>query len=150
LARFGLEVAEEKTQIMAFSHCNALAKTKFDFLGLEFRWGLGRTRKPILKRRTSRNKLRASLVNFKIWIQKYRELPKKILFCKLNRKLNGYYNYYGVTGNSQSLESFGHQVKRLLFKWLNKRSQLKSYIWKGFLELINEFGMVKPSIRHAL
>src|SRR5665811_359397 len=61
LARFGLEVAEDKTQIIEFSHCKALAKTKFDFLGFEFRWIVGRSRKPILMRRTSRNKLRASL-----------------------------------------------------------------------------------------
>ena len=63
LARFGLEVAEDKTRIIEFSHCKALAKTKFDFLGFEFRWIVGRSRKPILMRRTSRNKLRASLAN---------------------------------------------------------------------------------------
>jgi len=126
LARFGLEVAEDKTQIIAFSHCKALAKTKFDFLGFEFRWIVGRSRKPILMRRTSRNKLRASLANLKAWFQKHSGLPKKILFDKLNRKLLGYYNYYGVTGNSQSLNSFVYQVIGLLFKWLNRRSQRKS------------------------
>jgi len=34
LARFGLEVAKDKTQVIEFSHCKARAKTKFDFLGL--------------------------------------------------------------------------------------------------------------------
>jgi len=53
LASFGLEVAEDKTQIIEFSHCKARAKTKFDFLGFEFRWGVNRWGKPILKRRTS-------------------------------------------------------------------------------------------------
>ena len=33
LARLGLEVAEEKTQIIVFSHVKAKAKIKFDFLG---------------------------------------------------------------------------------------------------------------------
>ena len=116
LARFGLEVAEDKTQIIEFSHCKARAKTKFDFLGFEFRWGVNRWGKPILKRRTSRDKLRASLANFKAWFQKHSGLPKKILFAKLNRKLLGYYNYYGVTGNSQSLNSFVYQVNRSAFQ----------------------------------
>jgi RNA-directed DNA polymerase len=150
LARFGLEVAEDKTRIIEFSHCKALAKTKFDFLGFEFRWIVGRSRKPILMRRTSRNKLRASLANFKAWFQKHSGLPKKILFDKLNRKLLGYCNYYGVTGNSQSLNSFVYQVIGLLFKWLNRRSQRKSYKWEGFMELVKCFGIVKPRILHAL
>jgi len=42
LARFGLEVAEDKTQIIEFSHCKVGANTKFDFLGFEFRWGVNR------------------------------------------------------------------------------------------------------------
>jgi RNA-directed DNA polymerase len=125
LARFGLEVAEDKTQIIEFSHCKALAKTKFDFLGFEFRWYVGWKRKPLLKRRTSRTKLRASLANFKSWFKKYSGLPKEIFFAKLNRKLLGYYNYYGVTGNSQSLSSFVYHVTKLLYKWLNRRSHGK-------------------------
>ena len=149
LASFGLEVAEDKTQIIAFSHGKALAKTKFDFLGFEFRWSVGRSRRPILKRRTSRNKLRASIANFKAWCQKHSSQPKKILFAKLNRKLPGYYNYYGVTGNSQSLNSFVYQVIGLLFKWLNRRSQRKSYNWKGFKELREHFEIAKPRILHA-
>jgi group II intron reverse transcriptase/maturase len=48
LARFGLEVAEDKTQIMAFSYYKALAKTKFDFLGFEFRWGVNRWGRPVV------------------------------------------------------------------------------------------------------
>ena len=150
LACFGLEVAEDKTQIIEFSHCKALAKTKFDFLGFEFRWYVGWKRKPLLKRRTSRIKLRASLANFKSWFKKYSGLPKEILFAKLNRKLLGYYNYYGVTGNSQSLSSFVYHVTKLLYKWLNRRSQRKSYNWIGFNELLNYFGIAKPRILHAL
>jgi RNA-directed DNA polymerase len=150
LACFGLEVAEDKTQIIEFSHCKALAKTKFDFLGFEFQWYVGWKRKPFLKRRTSRTKLRVSLANFKSWFKKYSGLPKEILFAKLNRKLLGYYNYYGVTGNSQSLSSFVYHVTKLLYKWLNRRSQRKSYNWIGFNELLNYFGIAKPRILHAL
>jgi hypothetical protein len=42
LARFGLEVAKDKTRIKEFSHCKAKLKTKFDFLEFEFRWGVKR------------------------------------------------------------------------------------------------------------
>ena len=143
-------MAEEKTRIMVFSHVKARVKAKFDFLGFEFRWCVNRWGKPTMKRRTSRSKLSASIANFKAWFQKHGSLPKKILFAKLNRKLVGYYNYYGVTGNFQSLNSFVYQVKGLLFKWLNRRSQRRSYNWKGFKELVSDFEIAKPRILHAI
>jgi hypothetical protein len=104
----------------------------------------------MVKRRTSRNKFRASIANFKVWFQKHCGLPMKVLFAKLNRKLIGYYNYYGVTGNLKSLNSFVYQVKNLLYKWLNRRSQRKSYNLAGFTELGKHFGIAKPCIRHAI
>jgi len=93
LACYGFQAAEDKTRMVEFSHCKARAKTKFDFLGFEFHWGVNRWRKPVLKRRTSREKLQASLAKFKVWFRKFSGIPKKILFAKLNRKLAGYYNF---------------------------------------------------------
>ena len=148
LACYGLQVAEDKTRIIEFSHCKARSKTKFDFLGFEFRWSVSRWRKPVLKRRTSREKLRASLAKFKVWFRKYSGLPKKILFAKLNRKLLGYYNFYGIRGNSKSLNSFAYRVEQLFYKWLNRRSQRKSYNAVGFKALIKDFELIKPRICH--
>ena len=150
LTRYGLELAEDKTQLMEFSVWKPRTKMKFDFLGFEFQWGMTCSRKPILKRRTSRNKLRAAIANLKVWFQKHCGLPKKILFGKLNRKLIGYYNYYGVTGNWRSLSSFEYQLRNLLYKWLNRRSQRKSYNQAGFAELVKHFGIAKPRILHAI
>ncbi len=68
------------------------------------------------------------------------------LLYKLNSKLRGYYNYYGVRGNYDSLASFFYHAIKLLFKWLNRRSQRKSYTWTGFKELLKHFGIAKPRI----
>jgi group II intron reverse transcriptase/maturase len=154
LHRFTLEVAEEKTQLMLFSRHRLDSKTSFDFLGFEFRWGLtrrikNRVRKVILKRRTSRKKQKASLTNFRQWLKVNCSLPKKILFPRLNRKLWGYYQYYGIRGNSKSLTTFIYHVTQALFKWLNRRSQRKSYIWIGFKEMIKHFKIASPRIVHA-
>jgi len=145
---FGLQVAEDKTRMIEFSHCKVRRKPKFDFLGFEFRWGVNRWGKPILKRRTSRDKLQASLEKFKVWFKKHSGIPKKFLFKKLNRKLRGYYNYYGVRGNYKSLNSFVYRVWQLLYKWLNRRSQRKSYNVEGFKALVKDFEILKPRICH--
>ncbi|UCE08702.1 MAG: group II intron reverse transcriptase/maturase, partial [bacterium] len=57
----------------------------------------------------------------------------------MNAKLRGYYNHYGVIGNYESLNEFFYHVKRILFKWLNRRSERRSYNWAGFNELMKHF-----------
>jgi group II intron reverse transcriptase/maturase len=149
LNEFGLEVAEEKTNLMRFSPVNWKASGAFEFLGFEFRWGLGRWRKPVIKRRTARNKYRAALANFREWCRKNCRLPKQELFAKLNSKLRGYNQYYGVRGNYESLQDYFYHVTRILYKMLNRRSQRRSYNWKGFAELIRVFKLRKPRICHS-
>ena len=51
------------------------------------------------------------------------------MFRDLNAKLRGYYRYYGVQGNYPSLQQFFNRAMRILFKWLNRRSQRRSYTW---------------------
>ena len=145
LARFGLEVAAEKTNIIQFDRSS---KLRFDFLGFEIYWGKSRWGKIVLKRRTSRKKYRASIANFKQWCKKHCQLPKAILFRKLNRKLQGYWNYYGIRGNFESLADYFYHVETILLKRLNRRSQRRSYTWKSFKELLKHFRLAKPRICH--
>ena len=145
LAKFGLEVAPEKTNIIQFDRKST---KRFDFLGFETYWGRGRYGGRVLKRRTSRKKYNAALVGFKAWCQKHGHLPKALLFAKLNRKLRGYWNYYGIRGNYQSMIDYFYHIKGILFQWLNRRSQKRSYNWTGFKALLKDFPLIKPHICH--
>jgi RNA-directed DNA polymerase len=49
------------------------------------------------------------------------------MFEKTRQKLIGHYQYYGITDNSHMLGQFCLEVKKALFKWLNRRSQRKSF-----------------------
>jgi group II intron reverse transcriptase/maturase len=148
LDKFGLEVAEEKTNLIRFSPINWKASGAFEFLGFELRWGRGRWGKPVLKRRTARKKYRAALASFQDWCRKHCRLPKAVLFAKLNAKLRGYYQYYGIRGNFDSIGDFSYHALRLLFRTLNRRSQRRSYNWKGFAELLKVFKLARPRICH--
>lgn len=101
LEKFGLHVAPDKTQLLEFKNYEA-GKTRFDFLGFEFRWAMSRKGKYILAKRTSRKKLHASICNVQVWLKENRHERLPVLVKMLNRKLSGYYNYYGVIGNSAS------------------------------------------------
>jgi len=146
LEKFGLELSEEKTRVIPFSPISRPGKTSFDFLGFEYRWGKDRTGKPHVKRRTARKNLRNSLKRFNEWCKQNRHLRLPELFKKLNAKLRGYFNYFGVIDNFPSLTLFFYKAMRLLMKYLNRRSQRGSYNWAGFVQLIEQFGIVKPYI----
>jgi RNA-directed DNA polymerase len=146
LGKFGLEMSAEKTRVKRFSRDHQPGKASFEFLGFEFRWGKDRSGRPHLKRRTSRKKLRRSLRNFTDWCRANRHQRLDVLFRKLNAKLRGYYNYYGVIGNYASLTQFFKQALRILFKWLNRCSQRSRYNWRGFQELIELFNIERPRI----
>ena len=47
---------------------------------------------------------------------------------------------------SVMLYKYYNGVKRLLFKWLNRRSQRRSYNYKGFVELCKHFKVLRPKI----
>jgi RNA-directed DNA polymerase len=74
-------------------------------------------------------------------------VPKmEAIMDAVNRKLRGYWNYYGVRGNSDSLSKLFYRVNQLLFKWLNRRSQKKSYTWAGYNRMCQRYGICSPRI----
>ena len=146
LGKFGLELSAEKTQVIAFSVTPEPSQTSFNFLGFEFRSGKDRAGKGHVQRRIARKNLRNSLKRFNEWCRQNRHLRLPELFRQLNAKLRGYYNYYGIKDNSASLTQFYSQALPMLLKHLNQRSQRRSYNWKGFTQLLDQFGVEKPRI----
>ena len=138
LEKFGLAVAPEKTRQVCFDRWKGKENGRFDFLGFEFYWGKSRKRVASVKRRTSRKKHRRALKEVGEWLKRNRSMRQDWLIEKLNTKLAGHYNYYGVIGNYDSLGSFFYQVNRLFFKWLNRRSQRKSLTWLQYAERVRK------------
>lgn len=158
LYRFGLELSKEKTRIIEFgrnAEQNAKKKGKkpgtFDFLG--FTHFNDRSRKGHFKvgRRTERKKFAAKLKELNSWLKRIRNLIKlKDWWPILCAKLRGHFQYFGVSGNFAGINRFFKQSIRLVFKWLNRRSQKKSFNWKTFNEYILKVGIPQPKIHHNL
>ena len=146
LGKFGLEVSPEKTKILLFNRKELEQSETFDFLGFEFSRSISRKSRPIVKRRTSRKKLRASIAAFTVWIKENRNKKISKLMETLRSKYRGYWNYYGIIGNFASLGQFYYRSVRILFKWLNRRSQKLSYKWAGYKELLKQFSIPSPRI----
>ena len=56
-----------------------------------------------------------------------KELPLVVIWGKLALKLKGRYNYYGVSGNFESINAYHQHALLTAFKWMNRRSQKKSW-----------------------
>lgn len=154
LEKFNLEIAEEKTKIIEFGRYAEERRTKrgegkpetFDFLGLTHYCSKSKNGKFRIKRKTKRKKLKAKLKSFAEWLRKNMHTEIGNLIRQVNTKLVGYFRYYGVTDNSDSINTFGYNIRRKLFNVLNRRSQKKSLTWESFAKLLKRFPLVKPKI----
>lgn len=152
LAKFGLRLNQQKTQLLAFGKRRAWQAFKtgerlpsFDFLGFTHYWGRSRTGKARLKRQTSKKRFRRALVAINQWLRQERNAHKlPVLWKAIGQKLRGHYNYFGVTDNSPALSHFEHAVQGLLFKWLNRRSQRRSFTWESFRRYQARYPLPKP------
>jgi RNA-directed DNA polymerase len=112
----------------------------FDYLGFTHYWGRSRTGKARLKRKTSKRRLRRALVEINAWLRQERNTRKlPDLWQAVAGKIRGHLNYCGVTDNSRALQQFQRAVQRLLLKWLNRRSQRRSFTWVGFLRYTQRY-----------
>ena len=136
-----LELNEDKTKIVEF---RKEGPNTFDFLGFTFYWGKTKERVKLLKAKTSAKKLRHSILEFKLWIKGCRNRYRlKVLWKMAAEKLNGHYAYYGTTVNNK-LGFYYFTCMQLLYKWLNRRSQKKSFSLAAFQERLRQFPLPKP------
>jgi len=152
LKEFGLEVAEEKTKIIAFGknadngNDGKRKSGTFDFLGFTHYYGKGRNGVKRVMRKTSKKKLKISMARFSAWIKENMHEKQDILIEKLNRKLLGHYRYYGISDNITCLRKMRQVMQRVLFRRLNRRSQRKSYTWAGFKQYLQRNPIAEPRI----
>jgi group II intron reverse transcriptase/maturase len=153
-AIFGLELEPDKTRLIEFGRFAEENRRQrgegrpetFDFLGFTHYCSKSRKGKFRMKRKTAGKKYRAKLTEMNQWIRQNRNQRLSDLIKMLNVKLRGHYQYYGVTDNFKSNAGFLHETKRMLFKWLNRRSQRRSYTWDGFSELMKVCPLAQPRI----
>ena len=157
LGKFSLELAEDKTRIIEFGRfakTNAKKRNEkpatFNFLG--FTHYVDTSRKGFFKlgRKTDRKKMTAKLKEMKIWLKSVRTIPVREWWPVLKAKLLGHFRYYGVSGNSRSIGTYYYLIVRLVFKWINRRSQKHSMNWSEFSAYLKRYELPKPRIYHNL
>ena len=146
LAKFGLEISEDKSKIIKFGRYAGNEAGKFDFLGFTFVGGKSRKGYFTVKPQTSEKKLKAKRSKTHKWLRQNMHIPIGTLIDKLNAKLRGHYNYYGLSHNYKKMLGFYRYNVRELFKTLNRRGGKRKMNWEKFLKVLKFSPLLKPKI----
>ena len=154
--RYKLQLHPDKTRVFSFGRLekdNSISNNRkantFDFLG--FTHYCDKTRKGHFKvgRKTSAKKFRAKAKDLNLWLKKIRnQVLTKDWWRILSLKLQGHYEYYGISENYLSIYKFYKLAVKLAKKWMNRRSQKKTMSWDKTISYLVLHPLPKPSIRH--
>jgi hypothetical protein len=149
LAEYNLQLNEDKSGLVEF---RPKSGNTFNFTGFTFFWGNERGRKiKLLKVKTQKIRLQKAINEFTLWIKTNRGRIKLAeIWDQAAAKLRGHYNYFAVSHNRPKLNHYYYAVVGALFKWLNRRSQKKSYSWERFAAKLRQQPLPLPPQAFAL
>jgi len=154
LEKFKLQLNEEKTKLIAFDKRAAARGVKqetFDFLGFTFYWSKSRSGWVVPKLKTRAKTMRTKLKRVKEWIKQEKDKrPLKEIWKTFIAKLRGHVQYYGVSHNIMQVKQFLYEAAKIMYKWLNRRSQRKSFTWEKFVLFMRAHPLPKAQIVHKM
>jgi RNA-directed DNA polymerase len=151
LGRFGLTLHPDKTRLLPFwrppkAQQRGKGPATFDFLGFTFYWRRTRNGHWRMWCKTRRASLRKAKKAIYDWCRRHRHWSIEDQHAALNRRLRGHFNYFGVSGNYDSLMRLVEATKRSWYKWLCRRSQRKRLNWERFTDLLLWWPLLRPRI----
>ena len=137
LAKFALGLHAEKTRLIQFGRYAAQRRAErglgrpevFEFLGFTHICARNRNGGYLLKRVTSKKRMRAKLHEVRSELKRRMHQPIPEQGRWLGRVVRGHHNYYAVPGNIQAIKAFTDQVTRHWHATLQRRSQRGKVRW---------------------
>ena len=144
LAKFGLEMEQDKTRILPFGRYKGTNET-FDFLGFMHYNGTTRTGKYIVGHKMSKKKRKLKHKSITKWIKEHRAFKFIETINLLNKKLIGLYAYYGINGMLGELYKIYYHTLYALRNSIFRRSQ-RCLSLKTFNRIIQRVPIAEPKI----
>ena len=134
LAKFGLEVAPEKTRLVPFGRQHWRQEKdvagSFDFLGFSHYLGTNRKGAMVVVRQPAKKGVHRFLMEVKEWLRRNMHLPPEEQRRTLAAKLRGYFQYFGLSRCSPVLKKVHSQVLWYWARSLRRRSQRGRRTWE--------------------
>jgi RNA-directed DNA polymerase len=139
LDEYSLQLSKGKTRKILFSRFRKEESKTFTFLGFTFRWIRTRRGLDTVSAKMSREKIRRSVREFSLWCREHRNKRIAVIMGMVRAKLRGIKNYFKFPGYSVRIREVFYLFRRTLYRWLNRRSERKSYNWKTFIIIWRQF-----------
>jgi group II intron reverse transcriptase/maturase len=157
LGKFGLEVEPSKTKLIRFGRWAATdnrderkANETFNFLGFTHFLGKSKRGNFLVGRQTEGKRIRKKLREVRDKLKFLRNKGGAAMYKYAQQQLSGHFQYFGVSGNYRAISKYRDRVSRILFTWINRRSQRKSIPWERFGPLLKAGLLPKPRIYHDM
>jgi group II intron reverse transcriptase/maturase len=155
LAEFALSLHPDKTRLIEFGRFAAANRKQrglgkpetFNFLGFTFICSKSRRGKFLIKRKTRRDRMRAKLEAIKQELRRRMHQPIPEQGKWLGQVMGGYFNYFAVPTNGQTLSAFRFHVLDLWRRSLRRRSQKDGSTWRRLGRWADDW-LPKPRILH--
>ena len=170
-AKHGLTVHPEKTKLIGFGRPRKSAASRekpnpppdsnpgdgpgtgngtFDFLGFTWYWARSRKGNWVIKKQTSKKRLKRTLKSYWEWCRQNRHMRIKAQHTKLCQKLRGFYQYAGVKCNYGALEAVLEGAKQAWRYWLARRHKSRAIPWEKFHKMLERFPLPRTRIIHPI
>jgi len=146
-ARFGLELHPDKTRLIEFGRFADANRRRrgggkpetFDFLGFTHSCGKTRRGRFTVLRKTMRKRRQAKLREVKDQLRRrlHDSIPEQGRY--LRSVVAGHCRYYGVPFNGPQITAFRHEVGRLWWRNLRRRSQKHRMPWERMRRYIDRW-----------
>lgn len=159
LKKFSLTLSPEKTSIKEFGRFAEENRRKrgqqkpetFDFLGFTHYCTATRDGRFMVRVKTARGRMKKAAVAINQWLKAVRnQLPLEKIWPLIISKLQGHYQYYGVSGNFEGINRFYQTTCTLTFKWMNRRSWGPTWSWQEFWEYLATHPLLRPKLTYAI
>jgi hypothetical protein len=149
-AKYNLTLHPEKTRLIDFRRPHGReGRGTFEMLGFTHFWGMSWKGNRVVQRKTASLRFSRALKRVVTWCRENRHRPVREQHRQLVWKLNGHYQYFGITGNNRALNRFSWLVRRAWYKWLGRRSSDRRMTWVKFKTLLQRYVLPLPRIVHS-
>jgi len=152
MASFGLTLHPDKTRLLPFrrppaSQRGGKGPATFDFLGFTLYWGRARSGRWCMWCKTRSSRLQRAIKVAADWCRRHRHEPVAVQHAALSRRIQGHFNYFGVSGNYRNLVPLVEATRRNWLKWLRRRSNRSRLTWERYAALLERYPLPTPRIR---
>lgn len=144
LKKFGLNLHENKSshipsgsKAAKAAHDRGERLPTYKFLGFTCYWGLSRNKKFWrLKFKSRSDRFTAKLNGLRKYVKENQNQETQKAVNKVKTVVQGWINYHAISGNERKVSAFILEIKRILFKWRNRKGGKRKLSWERFTHFL--------------